>query len=297
MSGLPSAFEPSTRLLSLQDILPTRAVTDQVRRSSRYQAIEASIREIGVIEPLVVYREPQGRVRQAHLLLDGHIRLDVLKSFGEQQALCLLSLEDEGFTYNRQVSRITPVQEHNMLKRAIEKGVALEKIARALNIDEARLRQRSRLLNGITPEAIEALKDRMVPPAIFSTLRRMKPLRQMEAVELMIAANQFRVSYAKALLAATKPDELVNPSREKKFKGISPESIARMESEMESVHRDYKLMEDRYGSLMLNLVVARGYFARLLNNERLLGYLREQHPDLLPELQRIVAETDPSTVR
>ena len=297
MSGLPSAFEPSTRLLSIQDILPTRAVTDQVRRSSRYQAIEASIREIGVIEPLVVYREPQGRDRQAHVLLDGHIRLDVLKSFGEQQALCLLSLEDEGFTYNRQVSRITPVQEHNMLKRAIEKGVALEKIARALNIDEARLRQRSRLLNGITPEAIEALKDRMVPPAIFSTLRRMKPLRQMEAVELMIAANQFRVSYAKALLAATKPDELVNPSREKKFKGISPESIARMESEMESVQRDYKLMEDRYGSLMLNLVVARGYFARLLNNERLLGYLREQHPDLLPELQRIVAETDPSTVR
>lgn len=38
----------------------------------------------------------------------------------------------------------------------------------------------------------------------IEVLRKMRPMRQIEAVELMIALNNFTCAYAKALLAATR---------------------------------------------------------------------------------------------
>ena len=44
----------------------------------------------------------------------------------------------------------------------------------------------------------------------------MKPLRQIEAVELMSAMNNFTARYAHALLAATRREDLAQPDRPKK---------------------------------------------------------------------------------
>lgn len=40
------------------------------------------------------------------------------------------------------------------------------------------------------------LKETMCPMAVFEILKRMKPIRQIEATELMIAANNFTSAYA-----------------------------------------------------------------------------------------------------
>ena len=48
---------------------------------------------------------------------------------------CLVSTDDEAFTYNKRISRLAAVQEHKMILRAIERGVPEEKIAKALNIN------------------------------------------------------------------------------------------------------------------------------------------------------------------
>jgi hypothetical protein len=43
-----------------------------------------------------------------------------------------------------------------------------------------------------------------------------EPYRQIEAVELMRAMNNFTARYAQALLAATQQDDLTQPDRPKK---------------------------------------------------------------------------------
>ena len=94
----------------------------------------------------------------------------------------------------------------------------------------------------------------------------MKPLRQIEVAELMIAANRLTVSYAKALLAATPKEQLAEPEKPKTISGVSAEAIARMEEEMDRLQRDNRLVENGYGTTILNLVVAKGYVGRLLAN-------------------------------
>jgi hypothetical protein len=67
-----SAFEDDLLILPLASLLPTKQVTDVIRNSPKYKAIASSIEEVGIIEPLVVYRNPDKRCR--YLLLDGSLK-------------------------------------------------------------------------------------------------------------------------------------------------------------------------------------------------------------------------------
>jgi hypothetical protein len=60
----------------------------------------------------------------------------------------------------------------------------------------------------------------------------MNPLRQIEAAELFINANNFSISYASAILAGTPQAQLVTPQAPKRLKGMTAEAIARMEREL-----------------------------------------------------------------
>jgi hypothetical protein len=115
----------------------------------------------------------------------------------------------------------------------------------------------------------------------------MKPMRQFEVAELMIAMDNYSVSYSKALLVATPQGQLVEPEKSKSFKGISAEQIAQMESEMAKLQREMKLIEDSYGPDHLNLVLAGGYLVSLLKNEEVSRYITQNHSEIMSEFRRI----------
>jgi hypothetical protein len=85
------------------------------------------------------------------------------------------------------ISRLATVQEHLMIVRAIERGVSEDKLAKALNMDVKAIRRRRTMLAGICPEVVDMFKDKSVNPNTFEILRKMKPMRQLEAAELMKA--------------------------------------------------------------------------------------------------------------
>src|SRR5450830_429298 len=288
MSQVKQGFERQIIPVPLDRILPTRTLDKDIEQSKKYATILTSIRELGVIEPLAVHRQ-QTNVEgaAAFVLLDGHLRLYALKALGASEALCLLSTDDEGFTYNRQINRLTPVQEHKMILTAVRKGISPALIAKVLGINVERIHERQHLLDGIAPEVAEMLKVKMVSQDVFRTLRKMKPMRQIEAVELMVSANCFTQTYAAMVLAATRPDMLIE-KKSKLAAEVSVEEIARMEREMEKLYHDYKVVEETLGETMLILVVAKGYLVRLLRNETISGYLNRCHGELLEELSAIM---------
>ncbi|MCE8421917.1 chromosome partitioning protein ParB, partial [Rhodovulum sulfidophilum] len=112
------------------------------------------------------------------LLLDGHMRIEALKDAGGSEVECLVSTDDEAFTYNRQISRLAPIQEHKMIRKAIERGVPEEKIALALDLNMSSIRRKARLLDGICEEAVAMLKDKPCTNAVFDALRKMRTMRQ-----------------------------------------------------------------------------------------------------------------------
>jgi RepB plasmid partitioning protein/ParB-like nuclease domain len=285
VSTVKMAFEEDRLRLAVSDIQPLRLVSDVIKKTIKYAQIAASIREVGIIEPPMVARDRSAKGK--YLLLDGHLRLEVLKDMGATEVVCLVSTDDEAFTYNKRVSRIAIIQEHKMILKAIERGVSEERIAKALNADVKTLRHKMRLLAGICPEAAELLKDKHVSINAFWTLKKMVPLRQIEAASLMVAMNKYTITYAKSLLAATPRSELVDGGKPKIIKGVSDEQMALMERESANLDREFKAIEQSYGTDHLDFVLAKGYLTRLLGNVRVVRYLAQHQQEILAEFQRI----------
>jgi ParB-like chromosome segregation protein Spo0J len=197
--------------IPISDIPPLRLVSGAVKKTAKYAQIAATIREVGIIEPPIVARDHNEPGK--YLLFNGHLRIDILKGMGETDVVCLVSTDDEAFTYNKRINRIATIQEHKMIRKAIERGVSEERIAKALNVDVSNIKLKQRLLDGICAEVAELLKDRHVAIQTFTELRKMVPLRQIEAAELMIAMNKFTIGYAKSLLAATPRCQLVDSDK------------------------------------------------------------------------------------
>lgn len=278
-------FETETVTLQINEIIPLKVVAPNIREKVKYKQIFASIKEVGIIEPPAVTpcNDKSGR----YYLLDGHLRIEALKDLKEKQVTCLISTDDEAFTYNKHINRLSTIQEHKMIVRAVERGVSEEKIAKALNVDVRSIILKRKMLDGVCREAVDMLKDKMVSGGVFRILKKMKPMRQIECAELMNSMNVYTVPYAKALLAGTPKERLIEPEKPRKIKGIDEEQMARMQSEMLSLENEYKVIEDTLGSSVLNLTVAKGYVSKLMENAKVVRYLAQNYPEILEEFQKI----------
>lgn len=279
------AFEPDGVVIAVCDILPVKQLPPTIKKSRKYQQIAASIREVGLIEPPIVAR--QGSNKKAFLLVDGHLRIEILKDLEIASVNCLVAMDDEGFTYNKRISRLATIQEHKMILKAIDRGVPEDRIAKALNVDPKAIREKRQLLDGICQEAADLLNDKHCPIGTFRSLKKMKPLRQIEVAELMIAMNNFTVSYSKAMFEATPQSIIVESGNRKKIKSLSSEQFTRMEKEMTNLQSGMKLIEDSYGSDHLDVVIARGYLSSLLSNGPVIRYLTQHYREILKGFRKI----------
>ncbi len=284
------AFEPEGIQLLISQLVPLKTMRPGTKESKKYAQILRSIGAIGIVEAPVVSRDPSNPDR--FFLLDGLLRVEALKDLGIDHVECLISTDDETYTYNKRVNRLVPVQEHRMIMRAIQHGVPDSKIAEALGLDSNSIRRRKRMLDGICPDAVQLLTNAPCPFRVFDILRQMTSLRQIEAAELMIGQQNFTAVFARALLVATPENQLVPVARSKTTESASTrEEIARLERELVSLQTQIKTVEDDYGLDNLALTVAKGYLTKLLGNARIVRWLAQNRQEYLGEFQ-VVAEIE-----
>jgi len=285
-TNVKSAFQFATVQLVLKNLLHSRELDPRGRKHQKYKQIAASIESIGVIEPLVVYPAGKGKYR----ILDGHKRAEILIERNVKRAECLIATDDEGFTYNKRVNYLSPVAEHQMILRALKHN-SQKTIANVLNVNVATIRRKQNLLCGICKEAVDLLKDRRVSPKAFTSLRKMKPIRQIEVAQLMISSNMYSARFCSALLAGTRDDMLVGPPKDQVSK-LSPAQKLGMEQETDTLLRNLKAVEASYGTEVLTLSVCGRYVGRVLANSSIQEYLKTLHGGLFEEMRHLVASIE-----
>ena len=281
-------FEPQMAVVEMTALMPVKALRPTVKASQKYRQIAQSIREIGLVEPPVVSRDEAAPGR--YLLLDGHLRVEALKDMGRTEVECLVSTDDEAFTYNRAINRLSSVQERAMIVRAIERGVPEDRIAAAMSMEVVSVKRRVKMLDGICEEAVGLLADKHCPLSVFDILRKMRPIRQIEAAEFLVGNNNYSVAYASALLTATPQAQLVQGAKAKP-KGVSPAVMERMERELANLQEAVGLAQETYSQDNLHLTVAKGYLAKLLSNVRIARFLSARYPEYLEQFQAIADMT------
>lgn len=287
--SLRRAFAPETRLLKLELLTSITPIPASALASKKFLQILASVATVGLVEPVAVIedREHAGTFR----ILDGRLRVEALRRLNRDEALCMLATDDESYTYNRHISRLTPVQDARMIARAIEQGVPRERIATVLGINENTVRRKAVMLDGICREAQALLADKSCPGTTFSALKAMRPMRQIEAAELMCGQGNVTSTFARAILAAT-PPELLEPARKRKTTNDLGEQLAHLERELASLQSQMGLIEETYGINHLHLSVATSYVSTLMANEVIAQWLIEQYPEYSSQFQAIANEAE-----
>jgi hypothetical protein len=281
------AFQPNVVVLKIANLKASRQIETRERAEQKYRQIEASLRCVGLVEPLVVFPTGKGICR----VLDGHKRLDILSRQNVIGVECLLATEDETYTYNKRVNYLSAVGEHQMILRALKHN-SEEDIAKALAVDVRTIRRKRNLLNGICKEAVDLLKDRRVPPRSFDALRKMRPVRQLEVAQLMLASNRYSEPFTEALLAGTRADMLAEPDKLRFTRSLSTDQKIGLERETDALLHDMKATEESYGKNVLVLSVSCRYISRMLANGKVRNYIEGRFPDILGELEAVIASVD-----
>ena len=273
--------------LPLEDILPVRQIDDAQKKANRYETIRASIKAVGLVEPLVVF--PQKGQPGKYTLLNGHMRYYAMKELELTLADCLIANDDECFTYNARISRLPAIQEHKMIMKAVKNGASLERIAAALNISPRHVQASMNLLIGINDEAVDLLKDKLISPQALKMMKKVTGERQVAIARMMIEANNYHTGYIEGLVLGTRKDLLVAANLPKKKKGMSAEAIAKMEQEMETLESGMKAITENYKENMFTLQTAQTYIKALLKNTRVAKYLKAKHSEISTEFENLAA--------
>ena len=282
-SAVKLAFERETVTLPLERILPTKTLSATAKASAIYKTVEASVGVVGMVEPLVVFRQKD----DTYILLEGHSRLSALLASGEKVAECLVSTDDTALGYKKWVSHLAPIQANKMIVKALDAGVPEDRLAKALNRPVATIRTSRTMLKDICDEALELLKDKPIKEAALRLFKHVKPLRQIEMADLMNKMANYSKAYAAAIVSRTKP-ELLNAQADVKPPGRpKSEDLARLEAEMETLERDILLIDDSYGRNVVNLTIVQRYLNKLVENTKVVRYLAAKHGDLLTEFKQI----------
>ncbi|MPW15769.1 RepB plasmid partition [Paraburkholderia sp. CNPSo 3157] len=272
-----AAFERQTVELPVEVLRPHRPLVASATHCKKFLQVLASVATLGLVEPLVVIQERD--TEGNYVVLDGRLRLEALRRLGKESAICLFATADETYTYNRHVNRLTAGQDARMIAQAVRRGVSQERIAAVLGVNERTVKAKVKLLTGIGHDVAALLADKNCPAATYEILKSMRPLRQLEAAELMCSQDNFSSAFARAIKLATPSEQLLYPPASHDGEDeAAHEQIDRLEREIASLQSKVTDVEERYGVEHLHLAVSLSYVTALLENRNIRSWLTINAP-------------------
>lgn len=251
--------------------------------SREYDRIVASIKAIGLIEPLIVFAEGDD-----YVILDGVQRYKALREMGVEVVPCIIGKQREAFTGNRMVNRVSPVQEHRMIEKSLEE-LDEDTIAAALGIQGITYRLKKTLLKNLHPDVAVAFDQGKLTRACARELTHVKPARQKEILTAMQGYQDFGIAFVKTQILKTPV-----PLREGRTRKSGPwdrtsqrkGELLKKLTDAEQKHDFYSRLYKQYTIDLLRLAI----FARsLLTNTRIRAYLDQRHPDIVQQFESIIA--------
>lgn len=266
-------------------IITLRPLRERKVSKREYERILASIRAIGLIEPLVVY--PDG---ESFLILDGTQRYRALLELGVEIVPCIVGKRREAFTGNRMVNRVSPVQENRMIEKSLEE-LDEQTIAAALGLSGIGHRMKKTLLKQLHPDVAAAFDHGKIVRTCALELTHVKPLRQKEILTAMESYNDWSLPFVRSLILKT-PPPLRDLRRRRKNDPWNKtakrkDDLLKKLADAEQKHDFYSRLYKQYTVDLLRLAI---YARSLLTNNRIREYLDQHHPAIVARFETIIAD-------
>jgi ParB-like chromosome segregation protein Spo0J len=265
-------------------VIQLRPLRDRKVAKREYDRIVASIKAVGLVEPLVVFPE-----NGDYVILDGVQRYRALVELGVEVAPCIMGKQREAFTGNRMVNRVSPVQEHRMIEKALDE-VDESVIAAALGVATLDHRLKKSLLKQLHAEVASAYDAGKITRACAREFTHVKPQRQKEILRTMETYKDFSTTFARTLVVKTPAAQRDNRGRKHNpwdRKTQRKNDLLKKLAEAEQKHDFYSQLYKQYTADLLRLAI---YARSLVTNTRLREYLNQNHPAIVSRFETIIAD-------
>ncbi|MBN9519276.1 ParB N-terminal domain-containing protein [bacterium] len=249
-----------------------------------FNRILASIKAVGLIEPLVVYPEGDG-----YVILDGVQRYRALLELGVEVAPCILGPQREAFTCDRMVNRVSPVQEHRMIEKSLEE-VDEASIAAALGITTIGHRLKKALLKRLHPDVAAAFDEGKINRVCAREFTHVRPARQKEILDAMAGYKDYSTAFVRTLVVKTPPHQRDTRRRKNNPWDRSAQrrnDLLKQLADAEQKHDFYSRLYKQYTIDLLRMAI---YVWTLITNTRVREYLQARHPAVVAQFEAIIAD-------
>ena len=250
------------------------------------QRIEASLRAVGLIEPLIVFP-----IKDGYEILDGALRYRILLDLGVETVPCLIHTSRDGFTGNRMVNQLSASQEMRMLRKSLEE-LDEKTIAGALGMQGIGHRLNKTLLEKLHPDAEKAFNANKINLQTARELVNVKPERQHEILRLMESCNDYSTTFAKGLVLKTPAAKRAKVANTKSPWSQADEKKSQLLKNLQEAEQQQDFYTGLYRQYTTNLLKLVIYVRSLLNNPDVKSYLQIHHADQTRILEEILASTE-----
>ena len=265
-------------------LIRLRPLRERKVSKREFNRILASVKAVGLIEPLVVY--PEG---DDYVILDGVQRYRALLELGVEVAPCILGPQREAFTGNRMVNRVSPVQEHRMIEKSLEE-VDEASIAAALGITTIGHRLKKALLKRLHPDVAAAFDEGKINRVCAREFTHVRPARQKEILDAMAGYKDYSTAFVRTLVVKTPPHQRDTGRRKNNPWDRSAQrknDLLKQLADAEQKHDFYSRLYKQYTIDLLRMAI---YVRTLINNTRVREYLQARHPAVVAQFEAIIAD-------
>jgi len=277
-----------TKLIRGIDISVVKLVPRHERTVAKkyYQRIEASLRAVGLIDPLIVF--PLG---DSYEILDGALRYRILLDLGVESIPCLIHDARDGFTSNRMVNQLSASQEMRMLRKSLEE-LDEKTIATALGMQGISHRLNKGLLAKLHEEVVKAFNANKLNLQTAKELTHVKPDRQFEILKLMESCKDFSTTFARGLVLKTPVAKRAKTTGTRSPWTKADEQKSQLLKKLQEAEQQQDFYTGLYRQYTTNLLKLVIYVRSLLANTEVRDYLALNHGDLLGVFEEILASTE-----
>ena len=272
--------------IPIEKLVPLNERTINLKNNRGYHKIVSSIKSIGLIQPLCVYRE-----NNHYVILDGFLRFKALGQLGSSTVPCIVYKTKEAYTFNRMVNRLSPYQQSRMLRKSLE-TLDHKEIEEVLGIKSLKFRLGTDLYKHLHPEIIKQLDINKITRKCATELSYVIQDRQIEILQEMKKYNDYSVAFARALVIKTSPNQRNKKKKTRKIWSDDAGKKQELVDRLKSIQERYDFFAFLYQQYTTDLLKLSIYVRRLITDNEIKDYLAQKFPDILECFEGIVFEND-----
>lgn len=272
-----------------EDVPLAKLVPLRTRSANRraYGRILASIKAVGLVEPLCVFQEAD-----EYIILDGYLRYRACRELEIETVPCLILSIKEAYTYNRMVSHLSAVQENRMLHQSLS-TLKEDTIAKTFGLASIKHRLKDSLLAKLHKDVIAAFDNKSIPLRMSAEeLTYVKPEYQAVILKEMEKAGDYSAAFVRTLILRAPEEMKTDPGRRKSPWRRHPAQRKALATKLEEVEKQFDFCTGLYRQYVADLVKLCIYARRLVTNRRVAAHLKVHHAAILRQFEEIIFETE-----